>query len=380
MMRRAGILGALLATAALLCAMPGLMRMPAGQGRADEKLRPPQLRTLTVWLMPGDVGDRRLISQLCSAFEKEQKGVRVFLRVVTADEFTGETAVLPDAALFTTGDLNIPEKVFLPLAEGSSSSGKFAGVPYAVPLWLAPNVLSLPQGWLQRDAAPGPKQDSLLAASTAVPQEDAGALLMADDLPWGMLLQKNAVEKPQGVGWQQLLACCPDQLRAQLVSAVLGNVSETPIPSAETEDWVTTLPYSRTASPTPMPPVTVPARVETLAQHQARIQKGESLSAYAFPTAVSDRVRYAALCRDSEDSRAFLQFLIGRQRDALAHALVPPQYEGDAPDTLLQALIAAFRTGTLPNAFAHTKPELQQLCADGFARCEDPVRTLLMLR
>ncbi len=379
-MRRAGILGALLATAALLCAMPGLMRMPAGMSRVDERLLPPKLRTLTVWMLPGDIGDRKLISQLCTAFEKEQKGVRVFLRMVTADELTAENTVLPDAVLFTTGEINMPEKVFLPLTDGTASSGQFAGISYAVPLWLAPNVLSLPQSWLQRDVSAVPKQDSLLAVSTAVPQEEVSSLLTAQELPWGMMLAKNALEKPQGVGFQQLLACCPDAWRAQLVSAVLGTAAETPAPSAITEEWVTTLPYSRTASPTPIPPITLPARVETLAQHSLRVRRGEACSAFVFPMAVSDQVRYAALCRDGGDARAFMTFLTDHQQDAPAHSLVPVQYDGDAPDALLQALMAAFRTGVLPNAFAHTRQEIQQLCADGFARCEDPVRTLLSLR
>ena len=124
----------------------------------------------------------------------------------------------------------------------------------------------------------------------------------------------------------------------------------------------------------------MPARVETLSQHLSRLQKGEAVSAFVFPVAVSDRVRYAAICRDGEDARAFVQFLREHQGDALTHSLIPPGYEGDLPDALLQALAEAFRTGVLPNAFAHTRQEILQLCADGFARCEDPVRTLLLLR
>ena len=234
-MRHAGVLSALLLTAALLCAMPGLFQMPAQQGRADERLRPAELRTLTVWLMPGDVGDRKLLHQLCAAFEKERKGARVFLRVVSAGEFEGETAVLPDVALFGTGDIAIPEKVFLPLAVEADASGCFAGVQRAVPLWLAPNVLSIPQSWLQRESSSAPRRDSLLAASTAVPQEDVNPLLSEEELPWSMLLQKNAVSAPQGVGWQQLLACCPSGQRAQLVNALLGEAPETPAPSPAPE-------------------------------------------------------------------------------------------------------------------------------------------------
>ena len=375
-MRHAGTLSALLITAALLCAMPGLLQFPVQHGRADESLRPPELRTLTVWLMPGETGDRKLISQLCSAFEKERKGVRIFLRAVTADELEADNAVLPDAMLFTTGEISIPEKVFLPLADTADSSGRFAGVQYAVPLWLSPNVLSLPQSWLQRDAPAAPPRDSLLAASTAVPPENANALISADELPWGMLLQKNAVEKPQGVGWQQLLATCPGEWRARLVSGVLGLQAEPPVPS---DALITTRPISRGASPTPMPALATPARVETLAQHLSRLQNGEAVSAFVLSPAVSAHVRYAALCRNNEDAQAFVQFLTDHRQEALSSGLIVPGCVTSA-DPLTGALEKAYQSAVLPNAFAHTKSEILQLCADGFARCDDPVGTLLRLR
>ncbi len=378
-MRHAGVLSALLLTAALLCAMPGLIHLPAGEGRADASLRPAQLRTLTVWLMPGDVGDRKLLGECCAAFEKERDGVRIFLRVVTPDEFTAENAVLPDVALFETGGILTPE-VFVPLADVSAPSGQFAGVQRAVPLWLAPNVLSIPQSWLREAAAQTPKPDSLLAVSTPVPQKTVDSLLEADNLPWGMLLQKSAVEMPQGVAHQQLLSICPQQERARLVSAVLGLGTDTAAASPAPDDWVTTLPVSRGTSPTPAPAITTPARVETLAVHQSRLKKGEALTAHVLAPAVSDRVRYAALCRDGEDARAFVQFLLSEQEAALRHGLIPPECEIESPDPLTQSLITAYHSPTLPNAFAHTQQEILQLCADGFARNEDPVRTLLGLR
>lgn len=382
-MRHAGVLSALLLTAALLCAMPGLMRMPAQEGRADARLRPAQLRTLTVWLMPGDVGDRKLINEACAAFEKERDGVRVFLRVVTADEFTAESAVLPDVALFETGDIAVPETVFVPLADDAGSSGMFAGVQRAVPLWLAPNVLSLPESWLREAAPHTPKPDSLLAAATAVPPAQVDSVIAADDLPWEMLLQKGALDAPSGVGWQQLLSACPAQLRAQLVAAVLGRQPSSPPSTPADDDWVTTLPMSRSASPTPTSEITTPARVETLAQHQSRLKAGEALSAHVLIPAVSDRVRYAALCRDGEDARAFVQFLLSdkQQTSALAYGLVKPNSGAAHTDALTQAVLDALRApAALPNAFAHTRQELLGLCADGFARCEDPVQTLLKLR
>jgi len=378
-LRHAGVLSALLLTAALMCAMPGLVHLPAREGRANESLRPAQLRTLTVWLMPGDTGDRKLLGECCAAFEKQQDGVRIFLRVVTADEFTAENAVLPDVALFETGDIIQPD-FLIPLADVSAPSGQFAGVQRAVPLWLAPNVLSIPQSWLREAVQHTPKPDSLLAVSTPVPEKTLDSLLDAASLPWGMLLQKGAVEKPEGVGCQQLLSICPANERARLASAVLGLGTATAAASPEPEDWVTTLPLSRSASPTPPPAVTTPARVETLSQHQMRLKKGEMLSAHALSPAVSDRVRYAALCRDGEDARSFVQFLLCRQEAALSHGLIPPGCTIEYPDPITQALITAYQSPTLPNAFVHTRQEILQLCADGFARNEDPVRTLLGLR
>ena len=126
----------------------------------------------------------------------------------------------------------------------------------------------------------------------------------------------------------------------------------------------------------PGPAFTIPAKVETLAKHQ----KSENYIPFLLNIATSTRVRYIALCQENEDARAFAQFLLEHQGEALSHALIPPQYPENSPDPLLQALIQSFRTCALPNAFAHTKQELLQICADGFARCEDPVRTLLGLR
>jgi len=382
-MRHAGTLSALLLTAALMCAMPGLVRLPADSTRIDQRLRPAELRTLTVWLMPGDVGDRKLLNGLCAAFEKENDGVRIFLRVVTADELTGESAVLPDVALFETGDIAVPDQVFLPLngAFGQDASGMHAGVRRAVPLWLAPNVLSVPASWLQSGAAQHTaRPESLLAAATAVPQPDDRAVLRPDELPWAQMVRSGAVETPSGVGLQQLLADCPQQLRVLLISSASGQSVPQPAPSPSTELWSTSLPKSAGASPTPMPPLSGTARLETLSAHQTRLQKGEALSACVPSLAVSNRVRYAALCRDCKDAQAFVQFLLSHGATALQHGLIPPGCEADAADVLTQALVQAYARCALPNAFAHTRQELLALCEDGFKRNQEPVETLLRLR
>ena len=53
--RRMGMMTALLLTAALFLMLPGLMRtlLARESGRVDASLRPPKVRTVTVWVMNG---------------------------------------------------------------------------------------------------------------------------------------------------------------------------------------------------------------------------------------------------------------------------------------------------------------------------------------
>ena len=351
-MRHAGVLGALLATAALMCAIPGLSRLPLQEDRVHSSLRPAEMSTLTVWLMPGDVGDRKLLGELCAAFEKEHKGVRVFLRVASADEWQGENAVLPDVALFETGDIAMPEELFIPLTGIEDASGMQAGVQRAAALWYAPNVLSVPQKWMPDTEKTTPRPASLLAAATAEPAGETASLFPLQDAPWEQLLYNGALEAPEGIGWQQLLADCPQALRSRLVSAL--SAGSTNAPSA--------------------------ARLETLAAHQARKAKGEALCAFLPSAAVSGKARYAALCRSKREAEAFVRFLLEHRGEALRYGLLTGG-AGSAPDALTQALSELYSTqGVLPNAFSHTRQELNSLCADGFRRMEDPFLTIVRLR
>ena len=373
-MKRAGVLGALLATAALMCALPGLLRMPAATDRAAQQLKPARLRTLTVWLMPGDVGDRRLISELCAAYEKQRDGVRVFLRVVTAEEFAAENAVLPDAALFQTGDIAVPEDVFVPLAQSLSGAGSHAGLQLAEPLWLSPNVLSVPAAWTAEQQGASYARESLLASATAPPEKTLG-LLTAQDIPWGMLLQEGGLQRPSGVALQQLLYACPTELRQRLTG-------KEPAPAQlKTDAPGHAMPKSLGASPTPVPAIASSARVQTLAEHAAAVKRGEKLAAFALEPAVSSRVRMIALCRDNEDAQAFLRFLMENRGSAANHSLIAPGAQMQSGDALQNALAQLYGAQPpLPNAFAHTRQELESLCRDAFERCEDPVQTLLGLR
>ncbi len=379
-MRHFPTLGALLATAALLCAMPWLARLPADVSRVDDTLLPARLRTLTVWLMNGDVGDRRLLGELCADFEKQQKGVRVFVRMVTADELDGETAVLPDIVLFETGDILTPERYFLPLdAQAGQSSGMHAGVQYARPLWLAPNVLTVPASWVAGDTVSAPKTDSLLAAATA-PPTGKPSVFTAADLPWAQIAQAGKVEMPSGVGLQQLMYDCPASFRGRLAAAALGRLASDPTPVPTGGAWSTSQPKALGASPTPMPPLEGTARVETLAACLKRISSGEAVCACVLSMAVSSRVRYAALCRDNADARAFLACLQSVGQQAVSHSLIPIDSECGSADALISALLSSYRRSMLPNAFAHTAQELNELCRDGFINVREPSETLMRLR
>ncbi len=234
--KRAGTIAALLITAALFLSLPGLWQSALNTGRVAPILQTPRQRTLTVWLCPDGPEDRKLLSALCAQFEKENRGARVFLRRVTADELYAETAVLPDVLLFATGEVLEPEGRLLPLAR-DDASGMYAGRCYAAPLWYATPASA------------------------------------------------------QGVALQQMLF----------------------------------------------------------------VEKGLPMPA------TSDRVRYAAICRQGEDAQAFVQCL--QQADPMPHGLRP------AADAAI-----------LPNAFAHTRQELLSICLDAYQRREDPAQTLLRLR
>lgn len=340
--RRWSVLSALLLTACILWMLPAAWRqvIAPDSNRMDIRLRPSRLRTLTVWKLPEDFGDGKLLRAACSAFEKQHDGVRIFLRTATAAELYAPDAVLPDIVLFGTGEIVSPENL-LPLDQ-THPSGMHAGQALAVPLWLSPNVLSLPCEWLGQPAAPAAQ--SLLAHATPVPQKDRSAVLSASQLPWEMLLAEDGLVMPHGVALQQLMLCCPEKL-TELAS-------------------------------------TGKASVEPLAKYQKRLSDGEALCAFPLTPAVSDRVRYAALCRDGEDARAFLAFLMKAwQPQAPAHGLLPLQKSTLQSDPLLSSLQLLFSQNiTLPNAFAHTREELNALCLDGFVRLADPVETLLQLR
>jgi len=277
--KHTGTITALLLTALLFWMMPGLVKsaLPKDTNRMDERLRPSRLRMLTVWLLPGEMQDAKLIRQLCTQFEKERDGVRIFLRTASSEELYAPDAVLPDVLLFETGSLAAPEGVLLPLARENHASGMFGGVSYALPLWLDENVLCFPAEWTRGEAR---QADSLLGAEPAQPD----APLTAEKLPWGRLLEPGTIRIPMGTSLQQMMLLCPMEWRGRL-STARGDG-------------------------------------EALVQG-ASVPVKEGMAAFPIMPSVSDHVRYAALCRDGGDAAAFVQFL------ASADDAVPYQPIGD---------------------------------------------------
>ena len=262
--------------------------------------------------------------------------------------------MLPDVALLATGSLNIPERVLVPLAgiEEAGASGRSGGVTYALPLWLEANVLSFPTAWIASAGTAQPAPSALLASPP--PERMDSGMIAAEDLPWRKLLEPGVLALPEGVALQQLMFLCPVQIRGEL--AALGERPE----GAE-----------------------VQARVCTLGEHLAAVRGGEARTACLLAPAVSDRVRYAAIARDGEDARAFVDMLASGdwQAQAAAMDMVPALVQDGAANEMTHAALERFSQGmTLPNAFSHTAEELRSLCLDAFLRAADPVETLLRLR
>lgn len=386
MTRYAGVLSSLLLTALLLYLMPGLVAgRLADTGRTDDRLKMPESRTLVVWITSWQQEDRQLISGLCSAFEKQTPGLRIYLRRADASELYEENAVLPDVVLHSTGDILSPETVLglMTVPEGypesAARAGRWQGRQQALPLWYAPNVLSLPAGWLMEDKTqttdggqsaqadtPSAQPDTPPALLTPAVREPAyfgtpdGApdgeipALTAENLPWPKLLGAGRLVAEEAVGLSQLMLLCPNTLRQELSRLTIS----TPEEGAEC------------------------AVIRSLSSHLAA---PEGRAAMAMPAVTSQRVRYVSLCKTGEDGAAFIRFLLGSEaaEAAMEAGLAPvccAEAEGAQDPLLSQTLTLAGSGLMLPGAFLMGIGELESLCRQDFASGADPVATLLKLR
>ena len=360
MSKYAGMLSALLLTGLLLFLMPGLLaRQMADTGRTAPSLRPPQARTMVVWVTSWSPGDRALLSGLCSAYEKQHPGLRIYLRRADAAELRGKDAVLPDAVLYGHGEISDPQGVLLPLAapaaypESVVWSGTYQGALYGLPLWYSPNVLCIPEKWLaaEQDGSAGAVQQTQGEAyfGQPLPQQETTPLT-AETIPWQRLLESGTVHADSAIGFTQLLHLCPGSLRSSLcaLTPVVGQ------PEAEE------------------------AVIRSL---QSQLAAKDGRVALCLPAVTGLRVRYVSLCGQSEDAAGFVRFLASAARAVeeagLLHVIgCTPQAEG----LLLQTAALAKNGLVLPNAFSLGAAEAQQICLEDFARGIDPVATLLKLR
>ncbi len=354
MNRRTGVLTALLLTALMLCAVPGLLHGQLNStGRTDDRLKPASARTMVVWVTSWGAEDGKLISGLCTAFEKSQPGVRVYLRKAAPEELYAPDAVLPDVVLHRTGDILSPEAALLPLTppegypETALYSGRSQGVQYALPLWYSPYLLSLPPDWQAsvQTVADAPYFQLQTPAPTAMPPT-----LTADCLPWERIMESGKVYSEGGVGLLQLLNLCPAQFRQQLRSCQ---------PVLEE----------------------MPAQQTVVCSLRTHLALGEDRQALALRPATGQQARYVSLCRENEDAIAFVQFLLDAKEAPMAVDLAPVAADGAEDGSLMSQLLALAKEGLyLPNAFALPEGEINSLCLKAFATGDDPVATLLRLR
>lgn len=351
MNRRWCIFAALLATMLLFYCVPGLLGRHLGNtGRTDDRLKPAQSRTMVVWVTSWLEEDRKLIAGLCTAFEKQRPGLRIYLRRTDPQELAMKDAVLPDAVLHTTGDILSPSDGLIPLEttgkqhQQPDASGSWQGRQYAVALWYSPLVFSVPVAWfsenMQPDEGTPPAGQSYLAPSPAVPQAREQTFTM-DDVPWGKILDTGQIVSENGVGLALLTTKVPYSLR---------------------EEWHRLEPVLRK-------PADDEAAVCSLAVHRGR---SDGTELFSLPSA-AQQARYVSLCRSTADSEAFLLFLQSdeAQKAAMECCLTPiaAHEQPENGDSLF-----------LPNAFAMDETTIDQLCIQGFSAGEDPVATLLKLR
>lgn len=380
--RRTSALCCLLLAAALLCALPSLLVSLSSQGgeRMAERLRPKTTQMLTIWLISDAAESKKHLNEQIALFEKQNAGVRVYLRRADAEELFTDGAVLPDVVLFSPGVITDPARALLPIdathvgcASDGLTAGRSAGVQYAVPLWYAPSVLAVPSVFFPTEAIPlpSPKQSSFFDLSTPAPtpapnvdSDESVSLPSADLIPWGELLESSALTAPKGIDLIQLLSMCPSAMRPALIASLTGLSSA-----------------SATSAPTPAPI----ACVMTLAEYQSAVAGGQSLAGFALTPACTQRVLFLGICKDHALSRAFLTYLFSPDSQAAlpTHSLLSAA-ETAAPvqgDPLTRQLARQYQNGLLfPNAFEHTLQELYALCEDAFRRNQDPVETLLRLR
>ena len=362
---RRGMLCSLLLTAALLLALPTVWQsVESGGARVSDRLRPARQQPLTVWLIEDRTDSLRLLRREIAAFEKANEGARVYLRNADANELFAADAVLPDVVLFSA----LPEGALLPMAgdlgcrTDAVSAGMSSGELYAVPLWYAPGVLCVPAEWLTSAPAATATATPFFALGTPLPTSAVQPLATEapPTVPWDVVAER--LDATEGVALLQAVSSCPVKLRPALISTLQAQFDADG--------------RLRVAGGSG-------AYMTTLAGYRKAVSAGAAIVGFPLFPAATDRVLYLGFAKASPLAEAFLGRLLSRETQAMLdeYGLFPTR-EGVAPavrDRLTGELEALYEGALLfPNAFAHVRGELNELCRAGLAG--DPAEALLRLR
>ena len=131
---------------------------------------------LRVWDVSGPTGSSAWLRGQCAAFERQNAGVSVYLRQVSAEECLAEGCILPDVLVFSGGTFTAPEQLLIPLQgetrlrESYVQSGRWLGAQYALPLAAEGWVLAV-DGKLSPETVATPAPTTLLGR--AMPSTEA---------------------------------------------------------------------------------------------------------------------------------------------------------------------------------------------------------------
>lgn len=147
---------------------------------------------LRVWDVSGPTGSSAWLRGQCAAFERQNAGVSVYLRQVSAEECLAEGCILPDVLVFSGGTFTAPEQLLIPLQgetglrENYLQSGRWLGAQYALPLaaegWvlavdskLSPETVATPAPTTLLGRAM-PSTEAVTATPAMLPLEALGTL------------------------------------------------------------------------------------------------------------------------------------------------------------------------------------------------------------
>lgn len=152
---------------------------------------------LRIWAVNAPGGGQTWLKGQLAAFEKQRPGLSTYLRTVSPEELTADSALLPDVVLYMPGDITTPQNLFLPLSGATENGplreallrcGRWQSRQYGLPLCWGAWVLAIDSA-LEPGSAITPAPTTLLgrpAATAPAPSVTPGypmAAASAADCP-----------------------------------------------------------------------------------------------------------------------------------------------------------------------------------------------------